>query len=56
VKERSQASATPQLAPTSLAGELEQLLPAFEKHYGFRLNSPDIEFFTEHDPADIEGK
>ena len=46
----------PQLAPTSLAGELEQLLPAFEKHYGFRLNSPDIVFFTENDPADIEGK
>jgi len=24
----------------------EILLPAFEKHYGFRLNSPEIEFFT----------
>ena len=32
----------------------EVLLPAFEKHYGFRLNSPEIEFFTEHDAADVE--
>ena len=27
----------------------EVLLPAFEKHYGFKRNSPEIEFFTEHD-------
>jgi pyrroloquinoline quinone (PQQ) biosynthesis protein C len=32
----------------------EVLLPAFEKHYGFRPNSPEIEFFTEHDAADVE--
>jgi hypothetical protein len=32
----------------------EVLLPAFEKYYGFRLNSRDIEFFTEHDAADVE--
>jgi len=32
----------------------EVLLPAFEKHYGFRLNAPEIEFFTEHDAADVE--
>src|SRR5260370_10085378 len=32
----------------------EVLLAAFEKHYGFRLNSPEIEFFTEHDAADVE--
>ena len=32
----------------------EVLLPAFEKHYGFRLGSPEIEFFTEHDAADVE--
>ena len=30
----------------------EVLLPAFENHYGFRGNSPEIEFFTEHDAAD----
>ena len=32
----------------------EVLLPAFEKHYGFKLKSPEIEFFTEHDAADVE--
>ena len=32
----------------------EVLLPAFEKHYGFTRNSPEIEFFTEHDAADVE--
>jgi pyrroloquinoline quinone (PQQ) biosynthesis protein C len=32
----------------------EVLLPAFEKHYGFRLGAPEIEFFTEHDAADVE--
>ena len=32
----------------------EVLLPAFEKHYGFRRNAPEIEFFTEHDAADVE--
>ena len=32
----------------------EVLLPAFEKHYGFNRNSPEIEFFTEHDAADVE--
>jgi hypothetical protein len=28
----------------------EVLLPAFEKHYGFKRGSPEIEFFTEHTP------
>jgi len=32
----------------------EVLLPAFEKHYGFKRTAPEIEFFTEHDSADIE--
>jgi pyrroloquinoline-quinone synthase len=32
----------------------EVLLPAFEKHYGFERNAPEIEFFTEHDAADVE--
>src|SRR5271166_3714386 len=32
----------------------EVLLPAFEKHYGFARRSPEIEFFTEHDAADVE--
>jgi pyrroloquinoline quinone (PQQ) biosynthesis protein C len=32
----------------------EVLLPAFEKHYGFRPGAPEIEFFTEHDAADVE--
>src|SRR5215831_17730050 len=32
----------------------EVLLPAFEEHYGFNRNSPEIEFFTEHDAADVE--
>jgi pyrroloquinoline quinone (PQQ) biosynthesis protein C len=32
----------------------EVLLPAFETHYGFRPTSPEIEFFTEHDAADVE--
>jgi pyrroloquinoline-quinone synthase len=32
----------------------EVLLPAFEKHYGFKRTSPEIEFFTEHDAADVE--
>ncbi len=32
----------------------EVLLPAFEKHYGFKRNAPEIEFFTEHDAADVE--
>jgi pyrroloquinoline quinone (PQQ) biosynthesis protein C len=30
------------------------LLPAFEKHYGFKRTAPEIEFFTEHDAADVE--
>ena len=30
------------------------LLPAFEKHYGFKRTAPEIEFFTEHDSADVE--
>ena len=29
----------------------EVLLPAFEKHYGFKRTAPEIEFFTEHDAA-----
>lgn len=32
----------------------EVLLPAFEKHFGFKRNAPEIEFFTEHDAADVE--
>lgn len=32
----------------------EVLLPAFEKHYGFKRNAREIEFFTEHDAADVE--
>src|SRR6516162_7147791 len=32
----------------------EVLLPAFEKHYGFKRGRPEIEFFTEHNAADVE--
>jgi pyrroloquinoline quinone (PQQ) biosynthesis protein C len=32
----------------------EVLLPAFEKHYGFKRSAREIEFFTEHDSADVE--
>jgi pyrroloquinoline-quinone synthase len=32
----------------------EVLLPAFEKHYGFKRTDRAIEFFTEHDAADVE--
>ncbi|MGH7091108.1 MAG: TenA family transcriptional regulator [Stellaceae bacterium] len=32
----------------------EVLLPAFEKHYGFKRTASEIEFFTEHDAADVE--
>ena len=32
----------------------EVLLPAFEKHHGFGRYAPEIEFFTEHDAADVE--
>jgi pyrroloquinoline quinone (PQQ) biosynthesis protein C len=32
----------------------EVLLPAFEKYYGFKRSAPEIEFFTEHDAADVE--
>jgi len=32
----------------------EVLLPAFEKHYGFKRTAREIEFFTEHDAADVE--
>jgi pyrroloquinoline quinone (PQQ) biosynthesis protein C len=32
----------------------EVLLPAFEKHYGFKRGAPEIEFFSEHAAADIE--
>jgi pyrroloquinoline quinone (PQQ) biosynthesis protein C len=32
----------------------EVLLPAFEKHYGFKRGRPEIEFFTEHEAADVE--
>jgi pyrroloquinoline quinone (PQQ) biosynthesis protein C len=32
----------------------EVLLPAFEKHYGLKRTAPEIEFFTEHDSADVE--
>ena len=32
----------------------EVLLPAFEKHYGLKRTAREIEFFTEHDSADVE--
>jgi pyrroloquinoline-quinone synthase len=32
----------------------EVLLPAFEKHYNFKRTARAIEFFTEHDSADVE--
>lgn len=32
----------------------EVVLPAFERHYGFSRNAPEIEFFTEHAEADVE--
>jgi pyrroloquinoline quinone (PQQ) biosynthesis protein C len=32
----------------------EVLLPAFEKYYGFKRTAREIEFFTEHDAADVE--
>jgi pyrroloquinoline quinone (PQQ) biosynthesis protein C len=32
----------------------EVLLPAFEQHFGFKPHAPEIEFFTEHDAADVE--
>src|SRR5580704_4777399 len=32
----------------------EVLLPAFDKHYGFKRTAPETEFFTEHDAADVE--
>ena len=32
----------------------EVLLPAFENHYGLKRTAPEIEFFTEHDSADVE--
>jgi len=32
----------------------EVLLPALEQHYGFKRTPREIEFFTEHDSADVE--
>ena len=32
----------------------EVLLPAFEKHYGFKRTAREIEFFAEHHAADVE--
>ncbi len=32
----------------------EILLPAFEKHHGLKRTAHEIEFFTEHDAADVE--
>ncbi len=32
----------------------EIVLPAFERHYGFKRAAPEIEFFTEHAEADVE--
>ncbi|HUZ74558.1 MAG TPA: iron-containing redox enzyme family protein [Stellaceae bacterium] len=32
----------------------EVLLPAFEKHCGWKRDAPEIAFFTEHDAADVE--
>ncbi len=31
----------------------EVLLPAFAQHYGFKRTAREIEFFTEHDSADV---
>lgn len=32
----------------------ELVLPAFEKHYGYKRSAPEVEFFAEHAVADIE--
>lgn len=32
----------------------EVLLPAFERHYGFKRTASEIEFFAEHNAADVE--
>lgn len=32
----------------------EIVIPALERHYGFKAASPEIEFFVEHAVADIE--
>jgi pyrroloquinoline quinone (PQQ) biosynthesis protein C len=32
----------------------EVLLPAFGQYYGFERGAPEIEFFTEHEAADVE--
>jgi pyrroloquinoline quinone (PQQ) biosynthesis protein C len=32
----------------------EIVLPAFEKHYGYKRSAPEVEFFAEHAVADIE--
>jgi len=32
----------------------EVVLPAFEKHYGYKRSAPEVEFFAEHAVADIE--
>jgi len=32
----------------------ELVLPAFEKHYGYKRTAPEVEFFAEHAVADIE--
>lgn len=31
----------------------EVIMPALERHYGYTKNSREIEFFTEHDAADV---
>jgi pyrroloquinoline quinone (PQQ) biosynthesis protein C len=32
----------------------EVLLPAFEKHYGFKRAAREMEFFAKHHAADVE--
>jgi pyrroloquinoline quinone (PQQ) biosynthesis protein C len=32
----------------------ELVLPAFERHYGYKRSAPEVEFFAEHAVADIE--
>jgi pyrroloquinoline quinone (PQQ) biosynthesis protein C len=32
----------------------EIVLPAFERHYGYKRSAPEIAFFTEHAEADVE--
>ena len=53
---RSRAKGTSLKITTSLMPGLigEVLLPAFEKHYGFKRTAREMEFFAEHRAADVE--